>query len=718
MEDKKYTNGIDVDSSHNKLDVKPSNEKVDNLDALFKPKSVALIGASTKELSIGNVIIKNLIHYKYPGPVYPINPKVDEIRGIKAYKSILDVPGEVDLVHIVIPPPFVPDEVENCGKKGVKAIIINTAGFKEMGADGQALENDFLERARRYRIRIFGPNCQGAINSELRSYCNFTFTYPEPGHISVVAQSGGVGAVIMQAMHDMGIGMRMYSSNGNASDVSIPEIIRYYGNDEKCRAIIIYVESISDPKEFLKIACEVSAKKPILAMTAGRTDKGAEASRSHIGGLAGSISMELIFKKANILSFTNQADLCNAAVAFSSQPIPKGNRVGIITNTGGPAVIAIDELVSCGLEVPKLSDSAKAILRETMFESASINNPLDVVATAGAPQFRSALEVMMNEPDFDSIFINFVTPPFVDCESVAIEIAAINQKQIKPLVCNFITDKQNWASTAKILKDGSVPCFDFSETAAKALSSLFRYKEIRDRKKGVVKVFSDTDKLKVKSIIDKAKASNQEVLTAEQAYGIFSAYGIPAPDWGIATNAEEAIALADKIGYPVVIKADSQKIIHKSDVGGVVINVKNGEEVRSIVTKMRKDLYQDDLKFFIQKLMPKGIEVIISAKKEEGLGHLIMFGLGGIFVEIFKDVVFNISPVTDSEAEEMLTSVKAAPLIKGYRGNKGISKEKTIEVLQRISMLVNDFPEIKELDINPVFAYEDSVCAVDARIII
>jgi len=688
------------------------------LDALFKPKAVAIIGASTKELSIGNVIIKNLIHYKYPGPIYPINPKVDEVRGIKAYKSKLDVPGDVDLAHIVIPPPFVPEEVENCGKKGVKAIIINTAGFKEMGADGQELENDFLERARRYGIRIFGPNCQGAINSENKSYCNFTFTFPEPGHISVVAQSGGVGAVIMQAIHDMGIGMRMYASNGNASDVSIPEIIKYYGDDEKTRAIIIYVESISNPKEFLEIARQVSAKKPILAMTAGRTDKGAEASRSHIGGLAGSISMEVIFKKANILSFTNQADLCHAAVAFSSQPIPKGNRVGIITNTGGPAVIAIDELVSCGLEVPPLSEHAKGILKETMFASASINNPLDVVATAGAPQFRSALEVMLNEPNFDSVFINFVTPPFVDCESVAKEIATINQKQIKPIVCNFITDKQNWASTAKILKEGAVPCFDFSETAAKALSSLVKYKNIKAKKKGNIKIFNDVDKNKVKNILDKAKEEKQSVFTAKQAYEILSSYRIPVADWGIAENSDEAIAIAEKIGFPVVLKADSKKIIHKSDEGGVVVNIMNSKDVREVVTKMQKDLYQDDLKFFIQKCMPKGTELIISAKKEEGLGHLIMFGLGGIFVEVFKDVVFNISPITDVEAQEMLTTIKAAPLIDGFRGEKGIHKEKTIEVMQRISMLVNDFPDIRELDINPVFAYQDYVCAVDARIII
>jgi len=689
-----------------------------DLDALFKPKAVALIGASVKELSIGNVIIKNLLRYNYDGPIYPINPKVDEIRGLKAYKSILDVPGDVDLAHIVIPPPFVPAEVENCGKKGVKAIIINTAGFKEMGAEGQALEDDFLSRAKKYGIRIFGPNCQGIINSELKAYCNFTFTFPEKGHISIVAQSGGVGAVMLQAIHDMEIGLRMYASNGNGSDVSIPEIIRYYGNDEKTKAIILYVESIENPKEFLEVAREVSAKKPILAMTAGRTDKGAEASRSHIGGLAGSISMELIFKKANILSFTNLEDLCNAAEAFSSQPIPNGNRVGIITNTGGPAVIAIDELVSCGLDVPQLSDEAKCKLKETMFESASINNPLDVVATAGAPQFKSALEIMMSQDYFDSIYINFVTPPFVDCESVAREVADINKRKIKPLVCNYITDKQNWESTTQILKEGSVPCYDFPETTAKALSALVKYNNIRSKKSGSIKVFDDLDKVKVRSIIDKAKEIKQEVLTAGQAYEIFNAYNIPAAKWELADNEEQAAKIAEDIGFPVVIKADSSKIIHKSDIGGVVINVMNKDDVKNNVKRMQKDLYQDDLKFFVQQCLPKGKELIISAKKEEGLGHLLMFGLGGIFVEVFKDVVFNISPVTDVEAREMLSKIKAYKLIEDFRGEKGINKELIIDIIQRVSMLVNDFPEIKELDINPVFAYENSAYAVDARIII
>ncbi len=690
-----------------------------NLDPLFKPKAVALIGASAKELSIGNVIIKNLLHYGYKGPIYPVNPKVDEIRGLKAYSSIMDIPGEVDLAHIVIPPSFVPEEVENCGKKGVRAIIINTAGFREMGAKGLALENDFLSRAKHYGIRIFGPNCQGIINSDpaLRAYCNFTFTFPEPGHISIVAQSGGVGAVIMQAFHDLGIGIRMYASNGNGSDVSIPEILRYYGSDEGARAIVLYVESLDNPREFMEVASEVTANKPVLAMTAGRTEKGAEASRSHIGGLAGSISMVQIFKKSGILSFTNQEDLCHAAVAFASQPVPKGNKVGIITNTGGPSVIAIDELVSCGLEIPPLSDKAANELKGTMLESASIHNPLDVVATAGASHFKSALDVFMKEEQFDSIYVNFVTPPFVDCESVARELAAFSKTRVKPIVCNYMTNKKRWESTTKILKDGDIPCFDFAETAAKALSALVRYQRIKSEKKGKVKIFPDVDHELVKEILQNAKVKGTEVLSAVEVYSILEAFRIPVVPWRVATLPDEVISAATEIGYPVVIKADSEKIIHKSDVGGVAVNIRNNDEAKEAVEKMFGK-FGHEITFFVQKYMPGGIELIIGAKSENGVGHLIMFGLGGIFVEILKDVAFTISPATDSEAEEMMNSLKAAALINGFRGDKGINRDKAAEIIQRVSMLVSDFPEIMELDLNPLIASGENIYSVDARIIL
>jgi len=691
----------------------------DNLNYFYEPKSIALIGASVKELSIGNIIIKNLVHYGFTGPIYPINPKVDEIRGIKAYPSIMDVPGEVELAHIVIPPPFVPEEVENCGKKGVKAIIINTAGFKEMGAEGQALEDDFLARAKKYGIRIIGPNCQGTINSDpkFNAYCNFTFTFYKPGSISIVAQSGGVGALIMQVLHDMEIGLRLYSSNGNGSDVSISEILKYYGDDEGTKVIILYLESLSNTKEFMEVAMEVAAKKPILAISAGRTEKGAAASKSHTGGLAGGVTMELIFQKAGILSFSNLEEICHAAIAFSSQPIPNGSNVGMITNTGGPAIIATDELVSCGMAMPPISEKAKAELKQTMLEQASINNPLDVVATAGAAHFKSAIEVMMNEEQIDGIYLTFVTPPFVDCVSVAKEIAEISKKQIKPIVCNYITDKQNWGETSKILADGGIPCFDYPETAAKALSSLSKYNEIRSRKKGSIKTFTDINKGKAKAVFDSVKAQGKEVLTAKDVYEILEAYKIPIAKWSIAKTVDEAVIEAEKIGFPLVIKADSKKIIHKSDVGGVAINIKNAEEVRTVVQNMQNKLQQPDLKFFIQEFLPESRELIIGVKEEEGLGHLIMFGMGGVMVEVYKDVVFKIAPTTDVEANEMLENIKSAALLNDFRGKKGIDKGKVSEILQRISTLVNDFPEIKELDLNPIFANENRVCAVDARII-
>jgi acetyltransferase len=689
------------------------------LHTLFNPKSVAIIGASTKELSIGNVITKNLLRYDFKGSIYPINPKADEVRGVKAYKTIFDVPGEVDLAHISIPGKFVPQAVEDCGKKGVKFIIINSAGFKEVGADGEVLENEVVTIARKYGVRLFGPNCQGIINSdpEVRAYCDFTFTYPDPGHISVVAQSGGVGAVIMQRFFDLGVGMRYYASNGNACDISIEEIIRYWGDDEQTRVIVLYVEGFSDPKGFMEMAYEVAAKKPILAMRGGRTEEGAKAATSHTGGLAGiGLSTELIFNKTGIITFRDEEEMCQAAIAFANQPIPNGNRVGLITDTGGPAIIATDELVDLGLKIPPLSDNAKNSLKDKLYPEASVQNPIDVLATAAAPHYRAAMDTLLDEDQIDSIYINFVTPPFVDTQSVAKEMAEVSKQRRKPIVCNYMTDKAQWIETTKIMKDGGIPCYDFPEMAAKALAALTRFGEIKRRKIGEIKTYDDVNKSKADVIISAAKKSNREILNAEEGYDVLAAYGIPAADWKIAGNLEDAQKAADEIGYPVVIKADAESIIHKSDAGGVAINLKDENELRKAVEKMQKSFDGANLKFFVQKYMPGGRELIVGAKAEPGLGHLIMFGIGGIFVEVLKDVIFKIAPVTDVEVQDMLSSIKAAPLLNGIRGEKGVDKDGVIEIIQRTSQLITDFPMIQEMDLNPVIAYEDRVLAVDARI--
>ncbi len=689
------------------------------LDALFKPKGVAVIGASSKELHIGNRVIKNLIDFGYKGGIYPINPKADEIRGLKAYKSILDVPGDVDVAHMVIPARFTPQAFEDCGKKGVKHIIINSGGFSEIGPEGEAIEKAFMEVAEKYGMRVLGPNCQGIINTDpaQRAYCNFTFTFPEPGYISIVALSGGVAEVIHQAFSAMGVGTRIYASNGNACDVTIPEIMRYLGNDDGTRVVVTYVEGLRDPTTFMEVAAEVAAKKPVLAMKAGRTEAGAQAAASHTGGLAKQdLATDLIFKKAGILNFMDEGELITAAAAFASQPIPRGNRVGIITNTGGPAVIATDVMVGDGIELPPLSEKTEAFLKEKLFPEASVHNPVDVLATGTAEHYRACLDAMMDDDNFDAVLVDFVTPFFVDTDSIAREIVAVSRQQRKPIVCNLMTDKRQWTETVRILKEGGVPCFALPGEAARAMTALVRYHRIQQREPGRVITYDDVDKTTAASIVEEAAASGRHVLSAKDVYEILSAYKIPVAPWQMADTAQDAETAATDIGFPVVVKADSASVVHKSDMGGVAVNLKDGPAVRAAVAEMEKNIAADDLKFFVQKFVPGGLEIILGAKAEEGLGHLLMFGLGGIFVEVLKDVVFDLTPVTDTEAGEMLAAIKGAPLLDGARGGQGIDKTAVKELICRLSQLVGDLPAIQEMDLNPVMAFEDGVLAVDARI--
>lgn len=692
------------------------------LDALFKPTAVALIGASTKELSIGNVIIRNLQRYGYKGQIYPVNAKADEVCGLKAYPTLAAIPGPIDLAHIIIPSPFVPQAMEECGQKGVKAVIINSAGFSEMGAEGARLQAEFLATAHKYGIRVFGPNCQGIINSDpaLNAYCNFTFTFPKPGSISVVALSGGVGALIMQILDDLDIGQRLYASNGNACDVSIPEIIQYYGSDKGTRAIILYTEGFDKPRDFLAAAARVAAEKPILAMKAGWTEAGAKAASSHTGSLAGvDIATELIFEKIGVLPFHDEGDMVRAAMAFATQPIPAGNRVGIITNTGGPAVIATDVLVNFGIEVPKLSDAAIARLRETQFPEAALENPIDVVATAGGPQFRAALEVMMDEEGIDCVYINFVTAPFTDTDAVAREIVAVNRQQRKPLVCNFMTNLklERFRKTMTILKEGNVPFYANPGDAAKALGSLVRYRRIRQRDIGQPQIFTDVDPAAAATILETARNAGREILSAAEVYGIFEAYGIPVAPWRVVATAAQAVVAAQDIGYPVVVKVDCTAIDHKSDMGGVAVNLQDAVAVENRVREMQDRLsHYGEIGFLIQKFLPGGRELIIGATAERELGHLIMFGLGGIYVEVLKDVVFKIAPVTQVEAEEMLAHVKTTALLDGVRGEAGIDKSAVVALIQRVSQLLGDLPLIQEMDLNPIMAFADQAFAVDGRI--
>jgi acetyltransferase len=692
------------------------------LDSLFKPKAIAVIGASTKEHSIGNVVVKNLQTFGYTGPIYPINPNAPEINGLKAYKSLAEVPGPVDSVQIAIPNRLVPQAVEECGKKGVKAVIINTSGFSELGEEGIRMQKEILAHAKTYGMRVMGPNCQGIINTDpaVRAYSNFTSTRPNPGHISIATLSGGVGGLIMQTLFDLGIGMRMYASNGNACDVSIAEIVKYWGDDDPTRAIIVYTEGFSDPKEFLEAARAVAHKKPILAMKAGRTEQGAQAASSHTGSLAGvDIATELIFEKTGILSFQDEAEMVRAAMAFASQPIPKGNRVGIITNTGGPAVIATDSLVACGLQLAKLSEKSIAKLKEVQYPEASLGNPLDLMATGGAAQWRNALEVLLEDEGVDCIFINSVTPLFVDVAANVKTIADASKLGKKPIVLNLMADIsiERFRDAQKFLQANEVPTYPNPSEAARAMGALYKYSLLQARNIGEPEVFTDVNVAKAKAVIEAAQKAGSTILPATDVYAIFEAFGIPVAPWKVVDDATEAVAAADAIGYPVVVKVETDKISHKSDMGGVAINLKDAAAVRAAVEDMDKRLSSyGELKYFIQKFLPGGLELIVGATASRNLGHLVMFGLGGIYVEVLKDVIFKVTPVTKVEAQEMLLSLKTSALLDGVRGKKGVDKKKILDIIQRVSMLLTELPMIQEMDINPLMAFEDTVVALDGRI--
>ena len=407
--------------------------------------------------------------------------------------------------------------------------------------------------------------------------------------------------------------------------------------------------------------------------------------------------------------------MCQAALAFANQPVPKGGNVGVITNTGGPAIIAVDELIAAGLKLPPLSKDCEKTLKEKLHPAASIDNPIDLLATGSADHFRAALDALEDEPGIDSILINFVTPFFVDTDSIAKQIAEVDKATAKPIVCNLMTDKRQWTETIRILKEGGVPCYSFPETAARALVAMTRYGELKAREFGEVKTFDDVDREKAKKIIQGAKDAKREFLSAEDVFGLLESYNIPVAKWNVVECGDEAIGAASEIGFPVAVKVDSEKIIHKHDVGGVVVNI-GEDKIKSVVDGMEKKFLKEKPRYLVQEYVPQGLELIVGAKTEERLGHLVVFGMGGVQVELLKDVAFGITPLTAFEAKEMMSSIKSYPLLSGFRGKKGVNQDKLVEIIQRVSQLVADIPIIKEMDLNPVIAQEERVCVVDARI--
>jgi acetyltransferase len=695
-----------------------------DLDALFRPKGIAIIGASNRPLTIGNRVLAYLISYGYKGPVHPVNPKDNMVMDRPAYKSILDVPDPIDLVHIIVRNTMVPKMLEDCAEKGVKVAIVNASGFREMGPEGVKLENEMVALAKKLGIRLFGPNCQGVMNSDpdVSLYSNFTFAKMTQGHVSVVAQGGGVAEVINNYFGMNGVGQRMYASNGNACDISIPEIIEYYGEDEQTHVIVLHLESFADPDEFLRRVGPVAGKKPVLALKSGSTPEGAKAVSSHTGGLmAVDTFTDVLFNKCGVLRFDSLSALCEAAEAFNGQPVPKGNRIGMVTNAGSPAIIVTDEAIKAGLAVPDLAEATKVFLKEKLQAIASIANPIDMMATASGTEFSVSLQALLTDPNIDAAVVCFMTPFFVETLGIADAICEQAKKTDKTLIAVAMTnpdEKPEWRQTIERVRAAGVPVYYFPEVASNVLYNMNRYRLLRDRPQETAPRFPvDIDG--ANAIVQTATVGEDGFMDAEQVSKILACYGIPLVAEKRVRDLEEAKNAAADLGYPVVLKAESRRLVHKTDAGGVALALADPKALERAYLAMNDKFSQfSDLSFLLQRHLDDGLEVIVGGAPAAEDHRMIMFGLGGIHVEVFKDVTFKLAPINKIEAREMLQSIHSAALLDGVRGQVGVDKQALVDVLLRVSQLLTDHPAIEELDLNPLISYPEgtSPVAVDARI--
>lgn len=694
------------------------------LDKIMKPKSVAVIGASTKEHTIGSDIMKRLQEYKFNGNIYPVNPKGGVIEGLQAYTSILEVPGEVDLAIIVVNAKFVLDTIDQCHQKGIKGLCIITAGFKETGKEGAEAEKQLLAKVREYGMRCVGPNCLGVVNThpEIRLDGCFAESLPERGNIGFVSQSGALGGGILNILKDLNLGFAQFISIGNQADVNAETALEYWENEEDVEQILLYMESIQNPSNFRKLASRISKKKPVLALKAGRSAAGASAASSHTGSLAGADkAANALLNQSGVIREYSLKDLFATAKVFANCPIPKGDRVAIITNSGGPGIMATDAICEHGMQIAQISEETKEKLRSFLPSAASVKNPIDMIASAPIEHYKQTLETVIADENVDmiiTIYLPFLGLKDIDVAKALMEIKAKNPQ--KPVIGVFMTKSEFFSTLSEM--DVNMPFFMYAEEAADGLNRLNQQRKWMERPEGKIPTFN-VDYKKAQEIIAKSVNEGRDQLTTRESIDVLETYGIRVCKSGFATTEEEAVTIANSIDYPVVMKMTSKTTSHKTDVGGVRVNIQSEAQLRAeykdLIAKLEERGLLDGLEGVIIQEMVKGNrEMVCGIATDPQYGPMMMFGLGGVFIEVMKDVTFRIAPLTDIDAKEMIKSVKAYKLLEGARGTKPAQMEQIEETLLRLSQLVNDFKFIDELDINPLLISEKTGegIAVDGRI--
>ncbi len=699
-----------------------------NLKSIVSPKSVAVIGASSRPDSVGMAVFRNILLSGYKGIVYPVNPKSKSILGVRAYSSILDIPDEVDLAILIVPNTIVSKVVAECGEKKVKGVVVITAGFKEIGEEGLKLEKELIEVAKKYNISVIGPNCVGIINTDPEISLNATFArpfVPKAGNIAFISQSGAFGVAALEYARKRDILLSKFISVGNKADVNENDLLLALKDDERTKVILFYLEDLVNPQEFMELSREISEKKPILVIKSGRTLAGARAASSHTGALAGSDEIyNAFFMQAGVIRVDSLEELFDCGIAFSSQPATRSNRVAIITNAGGPGIVATDAIVKSGAVLSNLENKTKERLSKVLPPTASVENPVDVIGDAKEDRYEAAIKYVLEDTSVDGAVIICTPTVFTDLEAIAKTIRDTVPRYGKPVTVSFM-GTEDIEKASKILEEAGIPNYLFPEVAAKVLAKLCEYGWWIRRPLTEIKKYEDVDKEKTREIITKAKSEKRSFLPEPESYEILRAYGFPLPPSFFAKSLEECIDVAKKIGFPLVLKIVSPDIIHKVDVEGVKLNIEDEKHLTRAYNEImdRVKVNRPDANIWgvlVQKMIKGGKETIIGMKRDQLFGPVIMFGIGGVYVEAMKDVSFRIAPLRELAAKKMIREIKGFKIIEGYRGEPPSDIEAVEECLMRLSQLVLDFPEIEELDINPLIVLKkgEGSLVVDARIIL
>ena len=698
-----------------------------DLDFLFNPEQIAIVGASKSPQKIGHAILDNVVNSGYEGKIYPINPKEEEILGYKAYPSVADINESVDLAIISVPVKHTIGVAEECGKAGVKGLIVITAGFKEVGREGLKLERELTAICERYGMRMLGPNCVGVMDTHTPLNGSFATGFPNEGNISLISQSGAMLVSILDWSFEMGIGFSRFISTGNKADLTEIDLIESCAADPYTNVILCYIEDITDGKRFVEVCSEASKKKPIVILKSGISSAGAQAASSHTGALAGSNrAYEAAFRQSGVLRVDTMNDLFDLARAFSSQPIPNNSRVAVVTNAGGPGILATDAVEKYGLKMARFTKDTIDKLRNNLPHEANIYNPVDIICDARDDRYRFALQATLEDENVDSAIVILCPAAVTEPEKTAQTIVELNKKyNNKPVMAVYIGGKA-LAEGKNYLSENALPSFTFPEPSISALEGMTRYNQfIKEAEPVEPAELTDTDYDTVRKTLDQVLEDRRVVLLGHEASTVMSAYGIPVSKTYLATSEEEAAEICGKLGYPVALKISSPRIAHKTDVGGVEIGLHSEKEVKRAYRKIMEQVthFLPDAPIYgieVQDMVDEGVEVIVGMSKDVQFGPLVVFGLGGIYVNLIEDVSFRLASALDTydEVKQMITETKAYTMLKGYRGKKSADVNALSDTILRVARLVQDFDEITEMDINPVRVHTKGSTALDVKITI